>query len=68
MSIVVDGEESDSAPVLPGVPQGTVLGLLLFLIYINDMTSQVSPGTCIRLFADDCLVYREMNSAQDQVV
>ena len=65
MSNVVDGEESDSAPVLPGVPQGTVLDLLLFLIYINDMTSQVSPGTCIRLFADDWLVYRAMNSTQD---
>ena len=68
MSVVVDGEESNSAPVLSGVPQGTVLGPLLFLIYINDMTSQVSSGTFIRLFADDCLVYREINSTQDQVV
>ena len=68
MSVVVDGEESNSAPVLSGVPQGTVLGPLLFLIYINDMTSQVSSGTFIRLFADDCLVYRKINSTQDQVV
>ena len=68
MSVVVDGEESDLALVHSGVPQGTALGPLLFFIYINDMTSQVSSGTCICLFADDYLVYREINSTQDQVV
>ncbi len=44
-----------------------VLGPLLFLIYINDIPNQVSPGTMIRLFAVDCLVYREVKSHQDQV-
>ena len=68
MSVVVDGESSDSARVLSGVPQGTVLGPLLFLIYINDMPSQVSTGTYIRLFADDCLVYREIHTIQDQEI
>ena len=60
MRVVVDGEESRAAPVESGVPQGTVLGPLLFLVYINDMPGVVSPGTFIRLFADDCLVYREI--------
>ena len=68
MSVIVDGEESDSAPVLSGVPQGTVLGPLLFILYINDIPDLVSPGTRIRLFADDCLIYRDINSVQDQII
>ena len=68
MQVVVDGEQSGSAPVLSGVPQGTVLGPLLFLIYINDMPDVVSDGTFIRLFADDCLAYRRILTAEDQAI
>ena len=68
MRVVVDGESSDAAEVLSGVPQGTVLGHLLFLIYINDMPKHVSKGTTVRLFADDCLVYRPIHSMEDQVI
>ena len=68
MQVVVDGESSASAPVLSGVPQGTVLGPLLFLIYINDMPDVVSEGTFIRLFADDCLAYRRVKTAEDQAI
>jgi len=54
---------SQEAPVLSGVPQGTVLGPLLFLIFINDTTENVSSP--IHLFADDCLIYREIRSPSD---
>ena len=66
--VVCDGVKSEYSPVTPGVPQGTVLGPLLFLLYINDMPSVVDSGTSVRLFADDALVYRVINNIEDQVV
>ncbi len=61
----VDGELSSEAQVLSGVPQGTVLGLLLFLLFIKDLPSLVSSQ--VRLFTDDCLLYRPIHSEMDQV-
>ena len=51
--VVVNGVKSDWAPVLSGVPQGTVLGPLLFFLYINDISSDIESE--IRLFAYDCV-------------
>jgi len=66
MWVAVDGETSQKCKVDSGLPQGTVLGPLLFLLFINDLPDQVSPGTITRLFADDCLAYREIKSEGDQ--
>ena len=62
-SVVVDGKTSKSLKVTSGVPQGTVLGPLLFLCYINDLPDRVKSS--VRLFADDCLLYRTINTKED---
>lgn len=61
--VVCGGYTSNPANVISGVPQGTVLGPLLFLIYINDLPECVS--SMCSLFADDCLVYRKIKSERD---
>ena len=61
--VLVDGEFSNYDKVLSGVPQGTVLGPLLFLCFINDLPEHVKSQ--IRLFADDCLLYRRIKKALD---
>ena len=53
--VVIDGEESDSIPVNSGVPQGSVLGPILFLAYINDLPGGISSQ--VRLFSDDTALY-----------
>ena len=64
--VVVDGEYSDTAPVTSGVPQGSVLGPILFLLFINDMPDCVQ--SCCRLFADDSIIYRKVNNDEDATI
>ena len=63
--VVLDGQSSEQATVSSGVPQGTVLGPLFFLVYINDLPESIQSDSHIRLFADDCLIYRTIKSAED---
>ena len=56
--VLVEGCESAKLDVLSGGPQGTLLGPLLFLVYINDLPEVVSTST-LRLFADDSRYYIE---------
>lgn len=57
---------SEEATVDSGVPQGTVLGPLLFLIFINDIVNEVPVK--IKLYADDCVIYSEISNVTDQII
>ena len=61
--VVINGSASSWLPVVSRVPQGTVLGPILFLMYNNDLPTNTTSG--IKLFADDCVLYRPVNSVSD---
>ena len=63
---VLDGQASVPVPVLSGVPQGSVLGPILFLIFINDLPDNIKSS--VRLFTDDCVLYRNIHSLQDCLI
>ena len=58
----VNGILSDWKDVISGVPQGSVIGPILFVIFINDMPDEVKESVC-KLFADDCKLYRNVSSS-----
>ena len=64
--VVLEGVHSKATEVTSEVPQGTVLGPLLFLVYINDMPEIISSTA--RLFADDSLIYRIIHTKEDQAL
>ena len=57
-NVVLDGQASDPVPVLSGVPQGSVLGPVLFIFFMNDRPESIRSS--VRLFADDCVLYRNV--------
>ena len=61
--VVLDGEQSDTVPVTSGVPQGSVLGPCLFLLYINDLAQGLD--STVRLFADDTIAYMVIDNSSD---
>ena len=65
----IGGESSDLLPVLSGVPQGSVLGPLLFILYVNDLPGIVcNHASYVNLYADDVLLYQVIGSAADYAV
>ena len=63
--VVIDGTKSTPLQVSSVVPQGTVLGPLLFLAYINDMSEGIR--STVKLFVDDSLLYRKISNKRDCV-
>ena len=59
--VIIEGVSSSPISVTSGVPQGTVLGPLLFLVYVNDLPDCIQHST-IRLFADDCILHWPIQS------
>ena len=64
--VLLDGVTSSSVSITSGVPQGTVLGPLMFLHYINDIITNINSP--LRIFADNCLLYRIINTPEDTAI
>ena len=61
--MVLDGKSSQEYPVTSGVPQGSILGPMLFVLYINDIPDDVIYN--IATYADDTTVYSKFDQASD---
>ena len=65
--VVLDSGFSEWAPVQSGVPQGSILGPLLFVLFINDITEAISLGTNCKLYADDLKIWKSIHSTLDSL-
>ena len=63
--VKLNGFFSDWANVLSGIPQGTILGPILFIIYINDLPDPCMQFAKVCLFADDAKLYKHVTSRED---
>ena len=65
--VIIKSAEWNPAPVTSGIPQESVLGPILFVLYINDMPEVVDKDSFLYLFADDTKVFRQIQSEEDIV-
>ena len=65
LQVVVGGQHSATFPIRAGVPQGSILGPTLFLLYINDAECCISPDTRLAVYADDTTLYSMIQAITD---
>ena len=63
--VQIRGSYSEWSPVISGVPQGSILGPIMFLIYVNDIPNIITSTA--KLFADDTKIYRQINKVEDSI-
>ena len=63
--VVLDNHISDTVDVLSGVPQGSIIGPLLFVLFINDIYKNLDKGANVALYADDTKMWRQIDSHRD---
>ena len=63
--VVVNGSRSNEQPVISGVPQGSVLGPVLFVMFINDLERVVTNDSTVRFFADDTRISKHIDCVED---
>ena len=65
--VIIAGKKSKNAPVRSGVPQGSILGPLLFVLFIDDMPEVISKDTHIALYADDTKIWCQIRTWEDHI-
>ena len=66
--VVIGNSKSDTKPVLSGVPQGSIIGPILFVLFINDLAEGLSSNTDLALYADDTKIWRTIHSELDNEI
>ena len=64
--VILNGQTSSWRPVIAGVPQGSILGPLLFLVYINDLPNELKSS--VKLFADDTSLFTIVKDKNESAI